>query len=370
MINRTHILHGVRFFAFMKSAFKFTYLLSFVSAGIATFSLFLHGIWAWAFVFYAFAFIPAIELFFKGDASNFSDGDSEKIKNQPIYDYLLYAIFYTQWGLVILFFWRLYMEGPTADTLARIFTLGITCGVFGINVAHELGHRKNAWAQFYAQGLLLSSLYMHFTIEHNKGHHTHVGTLADGATARRNEWIFLFWFRSIYTCYTGAWKIQSIELRKKGLRFWSWSNKMLVHTIIQILFLSAVGWWLGEWILLSFIMAAMVGFLLLETVNYVEHYGLMRAIKPNGRPVNVAPVHSWNSNHPIGRGLLFELSRHSDHHYRASRKYQVLRSFESSPLMPTGYPGMILMSLVPPLWFKVMNRRVDQLKQKFPNELA
>jgi alkane 1-monooxygenase len=361
----------------MNSSFKWSYLLSFLSAGIAAASMFWYGIKAWAFVLYAFALIPTFELFFKGDTTNVSEQEEAELKQRAIFDWLLYAIFYVQWALVGLFIWRVGIDIPLAlesgnwsNVLARIFTLGITCGVFGINVAHELGHRKEAIAQFYAQGLLLSSLYMHFTIEHNKGHHTHVGTLADGATARLNEWVYVFWFRSIWYCYSGAWKIESERLQKAGTSFWNPSNKMLRITVIKIMFLTILGVLFGWQVLIAFVAAATVGFLLLETVNYVEHYGLMRALNSKGRPVPVKPVHSWNSNHPVGRGLLFELSRHSDHHYRASRKYQILRSFEDSPLMPTGYPGMILMALVPPLWFGFMNPRVGELKQQHPGLLV
>ena len=104
-----------------------------------------------------------------------------------------------------------------------------------------------------------------------------------------------------------------------------------------------------------------MGFLLLETVNYIEHYGLQRKINSNGKYERVQPYHSWNSNHPIGRIMLFELSRHSDHHYNSYRKYQVLKNHNNSPEMPTGYPGMMILSLIPPLWFFVMNKRIKKI---------
>jgi len=113
-----------------------------------------------------------------------------------------------------------------------------------------------------------------------------------------------------------------------------------------------------------FVLAAIIGFLLLETVNYIEHYGLSRD-KKGERYERVMPQHSWNSDHVVGRMMLFELSRHSDHHYIASRKYQVLRHIDESPQMPTGYPGMMLLAVVPPLWFKVMNARIDFFKKTF-----
>jgi alkane 1-monooxygenase len=108
----------------------------------------------------------------------------------------------------------------------------------------------------------------------------------------------------------------------------------------------------------------LIGILLLETVNYIEHYGLQRKSTGDGKYERAMPAHSWNSDHVVGRLMLFELSRHSDHHYLASRKYQVLRHHDDSPQMPTGYPGMMILSLVPPVWFMVMNRRIKQLNEQ------
>ena len=112
-----------------------------------------------------------------------------------------------------------------------------------------------------------------------------------------------------------------------------------------------------------FILAAVMGFLLLETVNYIEHYGLERDKKGEVYE-RVMPHHSWNSDHMVGRIILFELSRHSDHHYIASRKYQILRHIDESPQMPTGYPGMMILATIPPLWFAIMNPRIKRIKEQ------
>ena len=140
---------------------------------------------------------------------------------------------------------------------------------------------------------------------------------------------------------------------------------MLQFQLIQIVFcllILAVFNWV---VMLYFIAAAVIGFLLLETVNYIEHYGLTRSKNENGRYERVQPAHSWNSNHILGRSLLFELSRHSDHHFLANRKYQTLRHMDNSPQMPTGYPGMMVLSIFPPIWFFVVHRsmRNQQLLQ-------
>ena len=116
--------------------------------------------------------------------------------------------------------------------------------------------------------------------------------------------------------------------------------------------------------MLCFVASAVYGFLLLETVNYIEHYGLRRKKNEFGAWEKTLPIHSWNSNHAFGRILLFELTRHSDHHYIANRPYQTLRHFDESPQMPTGYPGMMVISLIPPLWFYIMGKEIKKLKAR------
>jgi alkane 1-monooxygenase len=199
---------------------------------------------------------------------------------------------------------------------------------------------------------------------HNSGHHYNVGTKKDPATARRNEPVFLFWFRSHFGSYVQAWQIQTQILQKKNKRFISFQNKMLLHTISQIVLFSAILYIYGPTVLLYYVLAAHVGILLLETVNYIEHYGLQRKLKENGKLERVLPKHSWNSNHVIGRTLLFELSRHSDHHFKASKPYQILEHVPNSPQMITGYPGMMLLALIPPLWFHLMHKRIEAFEQQ------
>jgi len=133
---------------------------------------------------------------------------------------------------------------------------------------------------------------------------------------------------------------------------------MIQFQLAQVGYLLVVGLLFG-WKMLPFAVAiAVFGFLMLECVNYIEHYGLRRKLLPNGRYEKVSPRHSWNSDHELGRIVLYELTRHSDHHFKATRKYQILRHIDESPQLPLGYPTSILMALVPPLWFRVMNRRV------------
>jgi alkane 1-monooxygenase len=185
-----------------------------------------------------------------------------------------------------------------------------------------------------------------------------VATIEDPASARLGESVFAFYPRTIFYSYLGAWQIANKEIRKKGVSIFSWQNEMIQFSFIQFALIALI-WLFFGWVVVSyFLIAAIIGIGLLEAVNYIEHYGLQRK-KLNGEKYERAlPMHSWNSNHVLGRFMLFELSRHSDHHYLASRKYQILQHHENAPQMPTGYPGMMILAHFPPLFFWVMKKRI------------
>ncbi len=306
----------------------------------------------------AFVLIPFLELFFKPSPDNVTREEEEIRKADPYYDLLVYLVVPVQFLFLFLFLNSI--SDPTltvVELIGRITSMGLLCGVIGINVAHELGHRGTWYERIMAKLLLLTSLYMHFYIEHNRGHHRNVSTDDDPSSARLGESLYAFWVRSVVLSYFSAWKLEAERLEKKGASPFSLRNEMIQFQLIQGALLSGIYFYFGLAALLYFIGAAVMGFLLLETVNYIEHYGLRRSKTENGYE-RVMPVHSWNSDHMVGRIMLFELSRHSDHHYIASRKYQILRHLDDSPQMPTGYPGMMLMATIPPIWFYVMNRRI------------
>lgn len=317
----------------------------------------------WAPMLYAWVLMPVAELFIKPDEKNLSEAEEELVKKDRIYDYLLYVIVVLQFAALFIFLSSM-QTGKLQwwETAGRVCSMGLLCGTFGINVAHELGHRVNNYEQFFAKALLLTSLYMHFFIEHNKGHHKNVATPQDPSSARYNEPVFTFYFRTVIFSCLSAWEIASNEIKKKSLPVLHWKNEMLQVQIIQLLFIIAIIFLFNWAIALYFLAAATIGFLLLETVNYIEHYGLQRKQRADGSYERAMPHHSWNSNHILGRLMLFELSRHSDHHYQASRKYQVLRHHDNAPQLPTGYPGSMILALVPPLWFYVMNKKIKQLQ--------
>jgi alkane 1-monooxygenase len=317
----------------------------------------------WLPLIYAWIIIPLTELLLKPDTRNMNAVEEELAKADKRYDVLLYLVVVLQYAALYKFLYAMSHDAMTwVDITGRIWVMGLLCGTFGINAGHELGHRVNVLEQTLAKMLLLTSQYMHFYIEHNKGHHKRVATPEDPSSARYGELVYAFYFRSIIFSYFSAWNIANNEVRKNGKPAFSLYNEMVQFTFIQIVFVALIFFGFGWLTTLYYLAAAAIGILLLETVNYIEHYGLQRKSLSEGKYERAMPVHSWNSDHVIGRLMLFELSRHSDHHYLASRKYQVLRHHDDSPQMPTGYPGMMILSLVPPLWFYVMNRRIEKLQ--------
>lgn len=329
-----------------------------ITVGIAFES---EGLFSFIPLFVFFGLIPLLELLIPKSWN--TDEASETDLSQPdsFYNLLLYSLVPLQWVFLLYF---LSSQHEVTDPLTwwgRVLAMGLMCGIIGINVGHELGHRNSKMERFLGELLLLSSLENHFLPYHNRGHHTNVGTPEDPASARRNEVLFAFWFRSQIGSYIQAWQIEIKRMQITRKARFSLSNKMVVYSIAQSILLILIFWNFGKGGLFAFVIAAVFGMILLETVNYIEHYGLARKQKPNGTYELVKRHHSWNSNHLLGRAILFELSRHSEHHYKPDKPYQLLNRHESAPNMPTGYPGMMLLALIPPLFFRVMNKAADQV---------
>lgn len=334
------------------------------------------GGWTWAAVPYVFGIIPLLDFLIGKDPENVSRADYERVLSDRYFDVLVYSFVYLHYGLLVWAGWQLRYAPLTGwQQAGLVVSVGIFAGTI-INVAHELGHRSSKMARFHAKAALLSVGYMHFYLEHNRGHHVHVATPLDPATARKNQSVYGFWWQSVTGGFRSAWRIQRRLLQKDGKPFWSKENYMLAAVAGPLLWCLALTLFLempflGEMAFLEtgsipafFAVQCAIGILLLESVNYIEHYGILRKEVAPGRYERVNPLHSWNASHLISNLVLFQLQRHSDHHAYASRPYQVLRHFDESPQLPAGYPLMILLALVPPLWFRVMNPRLENWQQR------
>jgi alkane 1-monooxygenase len=326
------------------------------------------GSWfTWLPVLYVFLVIPLADYLVGRDTSNLTAEAESRAKASNVYTIILWLFIPVQFGLI---FWLGYHVSTgllSGWALAgAMISVALSNGGIGITIAHELVHRSSKSEQWLGRILLLSVLYMHFAIEHVRGHHATVATDEDPASARKGQSFYAFLFPSIVGQYISAWHLEAERLRKLKKSVFSLSNEMIQFTICELLLVILMFIWFGSTFAVLFMVVSFLSFSLLEAVNYLEHYGLARQKQSNGRYEKVTHHHSWNSDHILSRMFLFELTRHSDHHAVASRKYQILRTFDDSPQLPTGYPGMILLALVPPVWFRVMDPLVEKAHSGAP----
>ena len=218
-------------------------------------------------------------------------------------------------------------------------------GIFGVTAAHELMHRRGPWPRAGAAFLLSLFSYPHFCIEHVQGHHRNVGTRRDPATARLGESLYAFLPRGVIGGFRGAWRIESRRLRNRLV----WQYALLAGLY------GIVGYALGGNGILVLAVQAAVAIFLLETLNYVGHYGLVRRVMAPGRYEPVQQQHSWNSSHRVSNWLLFNVGRHSDHHCEPDRGYLSLKHESGAPQLPGGYFAMFVLALFPPLWRRIMD---------------
>ncbi|MFM7815213.1 MAG: alkane 1-monooxygenase, partial [Flavobacteriales bacterium] len=311
----------------------------------------LGGAFAWTTLVFAFGVLPLLEFILPQQKKNVEESVRELWIRRYFFRGILHAAAITQCIAWVYFLYRVQHDALTlSELMGQVVAMGIMCGVFAINVAHELGHHTQRFDQMVARLLLATSLYMHFFIEHNKGHHRDVGTVNDPDTARLHEGVYRFWFRSIIQGYRVSWDIVAKERKRRGEAVWSFISEWFIYWWIQIALFASVALIFSTTVCIAACGAAAVGILLLETVNYIEHYGLARRKVSDFRYENVEPWHSWNSDHALGRSVLFELSRHSDHHWKPSKPYQVLDTMEDAAMLPAGYPAMMLLCLLPPVW--------------------
>lgn len=341
------------------------YLLAYVGPFLAFVGIELGGYWSFSALIFAFLLVPVGDLVFPNNHISKDIEWEENRGTHPFFDWLLYLNLPIVYGLIVFLLYRITKTTLTmVEMVGMIIGVGIFIGAAGINVAHELGHRKNKFEQWMSKLLLLPALYQHFFIEHNRGHHRYVATYEDPATARYGESLYGFWIRSTLGSLRSAWRLEVSRLHKSGQPVYSAHNQMFQFVVMQTIYIITVLYFFGWTGVLVALIIAVIGFLLLESINYIEHYGLTRSRDQRGQYEKVAMKHSWNSDNILGRIFLYELTRHADHHYKASKKYQLLLHIEESPQLPTGYPGSIVLAMIPPLWFKIMNKRVPKLRSE------
>lgn len=337
------------------------YLAAYINPAFAIAGLLIGGWFTYMNVIFVFVLVPIFDQLGPESTENADEQERGKLVKKSLFDWLLYLNLPLLYGILVLFIITIDQSGLAIyELVGNILSVGIVIGTCGINVGHELGHRKTKWENTIAQLLLIPALYLHFFIEHNRGHHKYVGTEKDPASAEKGQGLYHFWFKSTFMGYLNAWKLENKRLNKSGDSGFSLRNEMIQFSFVQLTYILIIYFLFSPVVFVSTLLAGVVGVLLLETINYLEHYGLRRKKLANGRFEKVHPKHSWNANFQFGRIVLYELTRHSDHHFIASKKYQVLDHHDESPQLPFGYPMMILVALVPPLWFWMMDSKISE----------
>ena len=305
-----------------------------------------------------FGLFPLLDIVVGTDAENPPDSVVAWLEQDRYYRWCTYAFLPLQFGSLIGACW-LWSSGDLSftESLGLALTVGVVAGV-AINTAHELGHKRADLEKWLGKVALAQSFYGHFFVEHNKGHHVRVATPEDPASARLGESFWAFLPRTVAGSLRSAWELEREHTERRGVKFWSPRNDVLnawaMSVVLFAVLLAVFGIGIAPWLILQ----AAIGFGLLEVVNYLEHYGLLRGTRDDGRYERTRPEHSWNSNNVASNVLLYHLQRHSDHHANPLRRYQSLRHFDEAPQLPTGYAGMIVLAAFPPLWRRVMDPRV------------
>ncbi|GAB2864163.1 fatty acid desaturase [Lentzea nigeriaca] len=345
---------------------RYLWLIGLVVPSLAFVALGLHaltgwGVWLWTGPVVVLVIVPAIDLMAGLDRSNPPDELIEALEQDRYYRWITFLFLPIQYAGFLTAFWVIATGGlSVVDKIGLAISIGCIGGI-GINTAHELGHKKESHERWLSKIALAQSFYGHFYIEHNRGHHVRVATPEDPASARVGESFYRFWPRTVIGSVKSAWRLETKRYARRDRHPFRIGNDVLNAWLMSAVLWGAMIWWLGLGILPYLVLQAVVGFSLLEVVNYMEHYGMLRqkvGIPGRVRYERVNPSHSWNSNNIATNVLLYHLQRHSDHHANPVRRYQTLRDFEESPVLPTGYAGMILLALVPPVWRRVMDPRV------------
>ncbi|TRW82385.1 alkane 1-monooxygenase [Mycolicibacterium sp. 018/SC-01/001] len=319
------------------------------------------GLFWWSGPALMLVVIPVLDYLVGPDSDNPPDSVLAHLEQDRYYRWATYLYLPAQYVSLVLACWLWTGGGGVTMTLPDKIGLMLTVGGIGgiaINTAHELGHQRDRAERWLSKVALAQTAYGHFFVEHNRGHHARVATPEDPASSRLGESVYAFYWRSIWGSLRSAWSLESRRLRRHGRRVWTLHNDVLnawlmavgVFAALIIGFgLDVVPWLIGQ---------ALLGVFLLETINYLEHYGLRRQRRRDGCYEPVRPAHSWNSNSVISNVFLFHLQRHSDHHANPQRRYQALCHADEAPQLPAGYAAMVILALCPPLWRRVMDPRV------------
>ena len=316
------------------------------------------SVFLWMGPIWILGVIPLLDWIVGEDRSNAPDSAMEHLEQNHFYRWCTYLYLPLQfaglvWGTWVVSHYSL----SWSEVLGFATTIGAVGGI-GIANAHELGHKRDDLERWLSRVVLAQTFYGHFYVEHNRGHHSRVATPEDPASSRLGESFWAFLPRTVAGGLRSGWGLEKGRLARHDTGPWSVHNKILQAWAMSVALFGTLIGIFGVKVVPFLVIQAVFGFSLLEVVNYLEHYGLLRQKLANGRYERCMPRHSWNSNHVASNVFLYNLERHSDHHANPTRRYQMLRHFEEAPQLPSGYGLMLGIAYIPPLWRKVMDKRV------------
>ncbi len=309
----------------------------------------------WFGLIFVYGVVAALDLVIGVDRSGCSIASAGAVENDSYYRMLACAVMPIQYASLIWSAWMLVHGGlGLVDSFGLAVTLGISNGIAIAN-AHELGHKPTFPEIWLAKIVLAPTFFGHFTVEHNGGHHVWAATPEDFSSARMGESFYTFYPRTLFGGVSAAWRLETQRLAQRGRSPWSWRNDTLNAWALSFVLFAGLVAWLGWSALPWLLLQAFIGLTMLEMINYLQHYGLLREKRADGRYQPCEPRHSWNSSHLATNILLYRLPRHSDHHAFPMRRYAALRHCEEAPQLPTGYAGMSLIVLLPWLWRRMVD---------------
>lgn len=302
--------------------------------------------------------IPTLDALVGDDENNPSDDEVKILVNDPYYDRIVKMFIPLQMAANA---FAGYVVTRKDVSLVDQILLGVSMGVINgvaVNTAHELSHRPHKKDHYWSHATLLPLVYNHFRVEHPYGHHKRVATPEDPASSQMGESFYKFWPRTVFGGLKSAIEIEQRRLKRKGLGFLSKENELFHGWAMSAVYHALMIKMYGKKVIPYTMTQAFYGITLFEIINYIEHYGLKRAQKADGSYERTLPEHSWNNNNIVTNLFLYQLQRHSDHHAFPSRPFQALRNFDEAPVLPSGYATMLIPALIPPLWYKMMDKRI------------
>lgn len=326
--------------------------------GMALHANFGYDILLLAPMLFNYTIVPLLDAIIGKDRNNPPDEVIMQLEQDRFYRRLTYAVVPLHFVTLLACAWYAgTQELSWFGVVALAIGAGMTAGL-AINSGHELGHKNSKLEKTLAKLVLAVPAYGHFTLDHNRGHHRDVSTPEDAASSRMGESVYKFALREIPGAFKRAWAMEKDRLNRRDKSVWHPDNEVLQSYVVTLLLSLGLIWAFGLVMIPFLLIHNVFAYWQLTSANYIEHYGLLRSKDSNGKYERCEPRHSWNCNFLLSNLVLFQLERHSDHHANPLRRYQSLRHYDDVPTLPNGYFGMYMLAYVPPLWFKVMDKRL------------